>query len=59
MSELRFFQVLVCLGRNGPKENFIKICERLNELNISPIIIGHSSEADFSKFIETKLKLSI
>ena len=39
------------------RENFIKICERLNQLNISPIIIGHSSEADFAEFIGSKVKV--
>jgi ADP-heptose:LPS heptosyltransferase len=43
--------------KKWPRENFIKICERLNELNISPIIIGHSSEADFSKFIDNKAQV--
>ena len=43
--------------KKWPRENFIKICERLNELNISPIILGHSSEADFSEFIDNKAKI--
>jgi len=43
--------------KKWPRENFIKICERLNQLNISPIIIGHSSETDFSEFIDSKVKV--
>jgi len=43
--------------KKWPIENFLQICERLNQLNISPIIIGHSSEADFSEFIDSKAKV--
>ena len=43
--------------KKWPRDNFLKICERLNNLNITPLIVGHSSEQDFSEFIKNKVKV--